>query len=133
MAIFYARLRAKRVILDSQHTNYSLRATGQSATHEYWRRAYTPTIAAAILRYRETGALGVRKLSSHTFDYNWIPNIRWIDTAVVMFPLLYYMTYVAMRTMGYLVPAVWSPSLSLIGVFLLFFAEGSLWLPPLKN
>jgi membrane protease YdiL (CAAX protease family) len=85
----------------------------------------TPTVAAAILRYREAGAFGVRELFSRTFDYSRIPSMRWFITAVVVFPLLYLVTYLAMRTMDYPVPALWNPSLSLIGVFLLFFVAAA--------
>jgi membrane protease YdiL (CAAX protease family) len=85
----------------------------------------TPTIAAAILRYREAGALGVIGLLRRTFDYRRIQNIRWLVAAVVIFPLLYLATYVAMRTMDYTFPAVWNPSPSIVGVFLLFFVAAA--------
>lgn len=85
----------------------------------------TPTIAAAILRYREAGAIGLRELFRRTFDYNRIPDRRWVVASVVIFPLLYLLTYGAMHALDYPVPKVWSPSLSLIGVFLLFFVAAT--------
>jgi membrane protease YdiL (CAAX protease family) len=85
----------------------------------------TPTVAAGMLRYREAGTLGVRELFRRTFDYSRIQRLRWIVAAVVIFPLFYLLTYVAIRTMGYPVPTVWNPSPSLIGVFLLFFVAAA--------
>jgi uncharacterized protein len=85
----------------------------------------TPTIAAAILRYREAGASGVRELFCRTFDYHRINNKRWLVAAILVFPLLYGLTYVAMRTLAYPVPTLWHPSPSLIGVFFLFFVAAT--------
>lgn len=87
--------------------------------------ALTPTIAAVILRYREAGASGVRELFRRTFDYRRIKNKRWLVTAVVIFPLLYLVTYLAMRAMAYPVSAIWHPSPALVGVFLLFFVAAT--------
>jgi membrane protease YdiL (CAAX protease family) len=81
----------------------------------------TPTIAAVILRYREAGASGVRELFHRIFDYRRIKNKRWLVTAIIVFPLLYLVTYFAMRVLGYPVATVWNPSPGLVGVFFLFF------------
>lgn len=85
----------------------------------------TPTIAAAILRYREAGARGVRDLFRRTFDYRRIKNKRWLVIAVVIFPLLYLVTYFVMQLRRYPVATVWSPSPSLIGLVALFFVAAT--------
>jgi uncharacterized protein len=85
----------------------------------------TPTVAAAILRYREAGASGVRELFLRIFDCRRIKNKRWLVTAVIIFPLLYLITYFAMRVMAYPVSTLWNPSPALVGVFLLFFVAAT--------
>ena len=80
----------------------------------------TPTIAAAILRYREAGASGVRELFCRSFDYRRIRRKRWLVTAIIVFPLLYLATYFAMRVLAYPVATGWNPSTGLVGVFVLF-------------
>lgn len=85
----------------------------------------TPTIAAVILRYREAGASAVRQLLFRIFDYRRIREKRWLVTAVIVFPLLYLVTYVAMREMDYPVSTRWHPSPALAGTFLLFFVAAS--------
>ena len=87
--------------------------------------ALTPTIAATILRYREAGASGVRELFRRMFDYRRIKRKRWLVTAVIIFPLLYVVTYFAMRVLGYPVSTLWNPSPALVGVFLLFFVAAT--------
>ena len=85
----------------------------------------TPTIAAAILRYREAGASGVRELFVRTFDYRRIKNKRWLVAAFSVFPLLYLITYFAMRVLAYPVATQWNPSAALVGVFFLFFVAAT--------
>ena len=85
----------------------------------------TPTIAAAILRYREAGGSGVRELFRRIFDYRRIKNKRWLVTAIIVFPMLYLVTYLAMRVFGYPVATVWNPSPGLVGVFFLFFVAAT--------
>jgi len=80
----------------------------------------TPTIAAVILRYREAGSNGVRALLARTFDYCRIANGGWLAAAIVVFPFLYVVTYVAMRVLGYPLPTAWHLSAALIGVLVLF-------------
>lgn len=87
--------------------------------------ALTPTIAAVILRYREAGANGVGELFRRTFDFSRIKNKRWLVAAVLVFPLLYGLTYIAMRAMAYPVSTAWTPSPALAGVFLLFFVAAT--------
>ena len=81
----------------------------------------SPTIAAVILRYREAGGSGVGELFRRIFDVHRIKQMRWLATAILVFPLLYLVTYIAMRVLGFPVPTTWSPSPALIGVFFLFF------------
>jgi uncharacterized protein len=85
----------------------------------------TPTIAAAILRYREAGASGVRKLFCRAFDYRRITNKHWLGAAILVFPVLYGLTYVAMRALAYPIQTFWNLSASLIGVFFLFFVAAT--------
>jgi membrane protease YdiL (CAAX protease family) len=80
-----------------------------------------PTIAAVILRYREAGSSGVHDLLVRVFDHRRIANGSWLVAAMLVFPLLYLATYVAMRMLGYPVPTVWHPSPAIVGIFLLFF------------
>ena len=87
--------------------------------------ALTPTVAAAILRYREAGAGGVRELFLRTFDYRRIKDKRWLVCAVAIVPLLYLVTYCVMRGMDYPVPRLWSPAPARIGAFLLFFVAAT--------
>ena len=81
----------------------------------------TPTVAFAILRYREAGGSGVRELFRRVFDFHRITHTRWLVTAVIVFPVLYAVTYVAMRVLAYPVLTQWHSSLTLVGVFALFF------------
>ncbi|MEO6723718.1 MAG: type II CAAX endopeptidase family protein [Blastocatellia bacterium] len=81
----------------------------------------TPTIAAMILRYRENGVSGVWMLLKRTFDFSKIKHRRWLVTAALLFPLLYVLTYFAMRLLSLPVPSAWHPAPTLGAVFLLFF------------
>ncbi|CAN5862201.1 type II CAAX endopeptidase family protein [soil metagenome] len=83
--------------------------------------ALTPIIAAMILRYRENGVSGVRELLQRTFDFRKIKQRRWLLTAIFLFPLLYLITYMAMRLFSLPVPDSWHPAPSLGAVFVLFF------------
>ena len=85
----------------------------------------TPTIAAIILRYREAGASGVHELILRIFDYRRIYNKRWLVIAIIVFPLLYLVTYFAMRVLGYPVATEWNFSPGLVGVFFLFLAAAT--------
>ncbi|MEP6763343.1 MAG: type II CAAX endopeptidase family protein [Gemmatimonadaceae bacterium] len=81
----------------------------------------TPTIAAMILRYRESGAAGVMALLRRMFDFRSVRRRGWLLIAVVLFPLLYIITYVVMRMLSMPVPHAWHPSPTLGMVFLFFF------------
>jgi len=81
----------------------------------------TPTIAAAILRYREGGWSAVRELFGRIGDYGRISTRRWLLVSIGVFPMLYGLTYLALRVLGYPVATVVEFSPSLVGVFLLFF------------
>ncbi|MEO6354799.1 MAG: CPBP family intramembrane glutamic endopeptidase [Oxalobacteraceae bacterium] len=83
--------------------------------------ALTPTIAAMILSYRENGNSGIRALFHRIFDFRRVKECGWLITAALLFPLLYLLTYYAMRLLSFPVPSVWHPSPTLGAVFLLFF------------
>ena len=50
--------------------------------------ALTPTVAAALLRYREGGIAAVRGLFGRVFDYGRIKHFSYFWTAILIFPLL---------------------------------------------
>ena len=59
--------------------------------------ALTPTVAAALLRYREGGMAAVRSLFGCVFDYGRIKHFAYFWTAILIFPLLYLLTYAAIH------------------------------------
>ena len=48
--------------------------------------ALTPTVAAALLRYREGGMVAVRGLFGRVFDYGRIKHSAYFWTAILIFP-----------------------------------------------
>lgn len=85
----------------------------------------TPIIAAVILRYHEAGVMGVRELFCRIFDYRRTKHKRWLVTAIVVFPLLYLITYLAMGLLGYPVATQWNLSPALVSVFFLFIVAAT--------
>ena len=83
--------------------------------------ALTPTVAAALLRYREGGIAAVRGLFGRVFDYGRIKHSVYFWTAILIFPLLYLLTYVAIRQTGQTIPALSVSFASLAGAFVMFF------------
>ena len=83
--------------------------------------ALTPTLAAALLRYREGGMGAVRGLFGRVFDYGRIKHPAYFWTAILIFPLLYLLTYVAIRLTGQTIPALSVSFASLVGAFVMFF------------
>ena len=73
------------------------------------------------MSYRENGAHGVWTLLRRTFDFRRIKQRGWLITAALLFPLLYVLTYYAMRLLSLPVPGEWHPSPSLGAIFMLFF------------
>lgn len=83
--------------------------------------ALTPTVAAVLLRYREGGMPAVRNLFRRVLDYGRVKNPAYFGAAILIFPLLYLLTYAAIRQTGQAVPA-WSISFApLFGAFVMFF------------
>ena len=83
--------------------------------------ALTPTVAAALLRYREGGMAAVRGLFGRVFDYGRIKHSAYFWTAILIFPLLYLLTYVAIRQTGQTIPALSVSFAPLAGAFVMFF------------
>lgn len=85
--------------------------------------AFTPTIAALILRYREGGGVAVRQLLARAHDYHRINARRWLAFAILLFPALYLLTWLAMRAIGLPVPLPAAPtSALLLAVAVFYFA-----------
>ena len=76
--------------------------------------ALTPTIAALILRYREGGGVAVRQLLARAHDYHRITTRRWLAFAILLFPALYLLTWLAMRAVGLPVPLPAAPAPALL-------------------
>ena len=83
--------------------------------------ALTPTIAAVLLRYREGGIAAVRSLFGRVFDYGRIKHFAYFWTAILIFPLLYLLTYAAIRQTGQTIPALSVSFAPLAGAFVMFF------------
>lgn len=83
--------------------------------------ALTPTIAAVLLRYREGGIAAVRSLFGRVFDYGRIKHFAYFWTAILIFPLLYLLTYAAIRQTGQTIPALSVSFAPFAGAFVMFF------------
>ena len=81
----------------------------------------TPTIAAALLRYREGGMTAVRQLFLRILDYRRIKRAAYLWTAILLFPTLYLFTYLAIRQTGQSIPTHIPLQISLLGAFIMFF------------
>jgi membrane protease YdiL (CAAX protease family) len=60
----------------------------------------SPAIAACLLIYIENGKAGLRQFLGRVFDYGRIKRTRWLIVGVGLLPVLYVITYVAMRVAG---------------------------------
>src|ERR1039457_5879988 len=65
----------------------------------------SPAIAACFLIYRENGRTGLKVFLGRVFDYHRTSSRAWFLTAILLLPILYAITYFAMRAMGFPVPA----------------------------
>jgi uncharacterized protein len=84
-----------------------------------------PLIAALILVYREEGGgRGVRRLLGRVFDQRRIRKKIWYVPIIFLMPLLYLLTYWAMRLMGLQVPGRTASFLLIPLLFALFFILG---------
>ena len=69
--------------------------------------------------------MGVRELFCRIFDYRRTKHKRSLVTAIVVFPLLYLITYLAMGLLGYPVATQWNLSPALVSVFFLFIVAAT--------
>jgi membrane protease YdiL (CAAX protease family) len=60
-----------------------------------------PTMAAAILSYRENGTTAVAQLLRRSFDYQRIGAKIWFVPIILLMPGVYALTYELMRVMGF--------------------------------
>ena len=67
----------------------------------------------------------MRALLNRTFDFRRIKDKCWLVYAVLIFPLLYLVTYLAMRVVPNAVSTTWNPSPALFGFFLMFFVAAA--------
>ena len=63
----------------------------------------------------------VRGLFGRVFDYGRIKHFAYFGTAILIFPLLYLLTYVAIRQTGQTIPALSVSFAPLAGAFVMFF------------
>jgi uncharacterized protein len=82
---------------------------------------FVPLIAAMILIHREQGPSGIRNLLKRTFDFKRIHARIWYLPVIFLSPLLYVLTYGAMRLIGLPVPNNWQPPLATPLLFITFF------------
>jgi uncharacterized protein len=82
---------------------------------------FVPLIAASILVYREEKLWGVRNLWERAFDYKKITQKIWYVPIIFLMPLLYVLTYGAMRLVGLPVPIEWHIPLLTPLIFIGFF------------
>jgi membrane protease YdiL (CAAX protease family) len=77
--------------------------------------------AAAILSYRENGISGLKELLNRSFDFDRVKSAIWYLPAVLLMPLIMFLSYASMRIMGASLP---SPQISVVktlGLFIAFF------------
>jgi membrane protease YdiL (CAAX protease family) len=63
-----------------------------------------PVLAASILSYQRDGIIGVKELLKKTFDAKKIKNKIWYAPILLLVPLIYFLSYVAMRWTGLPLP-----------------------------
>jgi membrane protease YdiL (CAAX protease family) len=84
-----------------------------------------PLIAALFLVYREEGTRGVRRLLQRVFDYRRIRPRIWLLPIFLLLPVIYLLSYWAMRLMGRQLPEPEISILSALVLFALFFVTGA--------
>jgi len=82
---------------------------------------FTPLAAALILVYREGEPRGVRRFLARAFDYQRITKKTWYIPILFLMPLLYVLTYGAMRLAGMPVPTEYHIPVTVPLIFLAFF------------
>lgn len=88
--------------------------------------AFTPTIAASILVYKEEGLIGVKKLFKRILDFPRITQKIWYGCAVSLPCLVYVLIYIIIYLLGLPLPFNFHiPFLSIPFLFCLFFLGAS--------
>jgi membrane protease YdiL (CAAX protease family) len=85
---------------------------------------FVPMIAASILSYRQSGFKGVKELLKKALDYKKTKNKIWYLPALLLMPLIYFLSYVVMRLMGLPLPDPIIIPLLLAPVFFVMFFIG---------
>jgi len=86
---------------------------------------FVPLVAALILIHREQGLSGIGKLLKRTFDFKRMHSKTWYLPIFFLLPLLYLLTYVAMRLIGLPVPTHWRLPLLTPLLFVTFFVAAA--------
>ncbi len=83
---------------------------------------FVPMIAASILSYQLYGLNGIKELLKKAFDYKKIKNRIWYLPALLLMPVIYYLSYVIMRLTGLPLPdPIQIPFLMAPVFFVMFF------------
>lgn len=61
---------------------------------------FVPSLAAAVLLYRQSGLTGVREFLQKAWDYRKVKNKIWYLPAMLLAPVTYVLSYVVMRLAG---------------------------------
>lgn len=80
-----------------------------------------PAIAASILSYRQSGVTGVKSLIRKAFDAGKVKNKYWYAPALFLVPLIYLLTYLAMRWASLPLPDPVQFPFLLVPVFFVIF------------
>jgi membrane protease YdiL (CAAX protease family) len=85
---------------------------------------FVPVIAASILSYQRDGFRGVKELLKKTLDYRNIRNKIWYLPALLLMPLIYFLSYVIMQLAGLPLPDPINIPFLLVPVFFIMFFIG---------
>ena len=83
--------------------------------------AFTPAIAALILRYKSDGFSGFLRLLQRSFDFRRIKNKNWLIMIFLINPVIAISAYEIMRVTGVSLPPVEPWTLSVFPLFILIF------------
>ena len=84
-----------------------------------------PVTAASILLYNQYGWNGVNDLIKKTFDYKKIKNKIWYLPALLLVPLIYFLSYAIMRLAGLPLPQLITTPFLMTPVFFAAFFIGA--------
>ncbi len=85
---------------------------------------FVPATAAVILSYRQSGYTGVKELFKKAVDFKKVKNRIWYLPALLLQPLIYFLSYLTMRLAGLPLPDPISIPLLLAPIFFLMFFIG---------